>query len=320
MKQQRGIARCRSFIHGRMSPIHPAGAAFRRLVSLAAVACFIVGSHASAAPRPTYADLPYANIHWRQKLDLYIPKKCCGPYPVVIYLHSGGWLVGDKSEVARFVKPLLSRGIAVASVNYRWTQNAAFPAQLHDCKAAVRWLRANAAKYNLRPNRFAAFGVSSGGHLAALLGTTSDVPELEGFVGGNRNQSSRIQAFVDVFGPSNIFTYGKFEGSPTSTSSQLIGHSIPDILQNRHRPDYQNWVELVKEASPVKHATSDDPPAYIVHGTNDPIVPVKESKALRNALRRAGVPVAFKTLNGGHALPKSALPGIYKFLKKRLTQ
>jgi acetyl esterase/lipase len=164
-----------------------------------------------------YRDLPYVtNGHQRQKLDLYIPKSE-EKLPLIIRIHGGAWLAGSKESEGPgdFVR----NGYAVASINYRLSQHAIFPAQIEDCKSAVRYLRANAQKYNLDPNRFAVWGASAGGHLAALLGTTGDVNEdvNEFDVGENLNVSSRVQAvglfWSDRFSPDGISPSARRHGS-----------------------------------------------------------------------------------------------------------
>jgi hypothetical protein len=150
-----------------------------------------------------YRDLPYvSNGHERQKLDLFLPREGKN-LPLIIRVHGGAWMMGTKD----WEKPedFIRNGYAVASIGYRLSQHAKFPAQIEDCKAAVRFLRANAQKYNLDPNRFAAWGGSAGGHLAAMLGTTGDINEFD--VGENLSCSSKVQAVVDYFGPTDLIGF-----------------------------------------------------------------------------------------------------------------
>ena len=237
-----------------------------------------------------YRDIPYVtNGHERQKLDLYLPQSE-NKLPVIIWVHGGAWLAGSKND---FV-PLdyLSDGYAIASINYRLSQHAVFPAQIEDCKAAVRWLRANAKKYNLDPARFAAWGASAGGHLVALLGTTGDVKDFD--TGQNLNESSAVRAVVDYFGPTDFLQMkahsvpgGMPHGTPDSPESRLVGGPI------------QEKKELVKKANPITYVTSNDAPFLIVHGDADPLVPHHQSEILASALEKAGVPVTFYTVKGG---------------------
>ncbi len=246
-------------------------------------------------------DLAYVTEgHPRQKLDLYLPSPTgqaapngqakAGKLPLIVWIHGGGWQQGSKdgSPALRF----LNEGYAVASVNYRLSQHAIFPAQIEDCKAAIRWLRAQAAKYNLDPNRFGVWGSSAGGHLVALLGTTGDVKEFER--GENLQFSSRVQAVCDFFGPTDFL--------------QMDAHRLPDgMIHNETRsPEalliggpIQENKEKTARANPISYVTPDDPPFLIVHGDADPAVPHHQSQLLDAALRRAGVPVTFYTVKGG---------------------
>ena len=165
-------------------------------------AALLFAACALAAEPTVHRDIVYATTPQKNLLlDLYIPSTS-GPHPVLLYVHGGGWTSGSKDNppTDRFVK----RGYAVASISYRLSQEAIFPAQIHDCKAAVRWLRANAAKYALNTDRIVAWGGSAGGHLVALLATSGGVKELEGDL-GNPDQSSRIQGAINFFGPTDFF-------------------------------------------------------------------------------------------------------------------
>src|SRR5713101_8014594 len=173
-------------------------------------------------------DLEYVKGgHERQKLDLYLPEKSDGPLPLIVWIHGGGWIGGNKENPPGL--EFLNRGYALASINYRLSQHAKFPAQIEDCKAALRWLRANAKTYNLDPDRIGVWGESAGGHLVALLGTTGDVKELEGEE-GNPQQSSEVQAVVDWFGPTDFLKIGEQSGpdsrldhnAPNSPEAKLI--------------------------------------------------------------------------------------------------
>jgi acetyl esterase/lipase len=192
--------------------------------------------------------------------------------------------------------PFLDKGYAVASINYRLSQHTAFPAQINDCKAAIRWLRANAKTYNLDPERIGVWGASAGGHLAALMGTSGGVEDLEG-KGGDADQSSRVQAVVDFFGPTDFLQMDAHavpgarlkHDSPDSPESRLIGGAI------------QENVEKVGRANPIKYVTKDAPPFLIVHGEQDPLVPCHQSELLYEALKQARCDVTFYKIAGaGH--------------------
>jgi acetyl esterase/lipase len=247
-----------------------------------------------ATPRPpagsiVHRDLAYVSRgHPRQKLDLY---RLSGKVrPLVIHVHGGAFLAGDKGEGVPF--EYLAQGYAVASINYRLSGDALFPAQIQDCKAAVRWLRANAAVYGLDPDRFAALGTSAGGHLAAMLGTTGGTRELE--VGENLDVSSRVQAVVDFFGPTDFLQMdahrvsgGQVHDAPDSPESRLVGGAIQE-----HR-------DAVARANPITYLSKDAPPFLIVHGDADPLVPHHQSELLVASLRKVGVAVTFYTVAGG---------------------
>ena len=237
-------------------------------------------------------DLEYVEGgHERQKLDIYIQKDVDSPQPLVVWVHGGGWQGGSK-ESARPMLPLLQHGYTVASINYRLSQHATFPAQIEDCKAAIRYLRANAKKFNIDPERIGVAGASAGGHLVALLGTTGDVKELEGTL-GNADQSSAVQAVVDLFGPTDLTQMGGSHNNPNSPEAKLIGGPVQELK-----------AEAAK-ANPINYVSKDDPPFLILHGDEDRVVRHNQSELLTAALNKAGVPVTFHTLKGaGHGGPQ----------------
>ena len=271
----------------------PASTALRRLLVLG-VAMFLGtgltrGQQNSVrrAPKPValmgvevLRDLEYVpGGHERNRLDLYLPEKAARPRPVILYVHGGGWQGGDKSNGPAF--RFAAKGYAVASMNYRFSQHATFPAQIYDCKAAVRWLRANARKYGLDADHIGAWGGSAGGHLVALLGTTAGVKELEG-PGGNEEQSSRVQAVVDWFGPTDFLTVGAKE-----TRTQLLGG------------DPQTNKEKALKASPMTYVSKDAAPFLIMHGDGDETVPIAQSETFAAALKKAGADATFVVIKGG---------------------
>src|SRR5262249_6997950 len=157
--------------------------------------------------------------------DLYLPEKADSPSPVIVWVHGGAWRGGSKENCPAV--PFAARGYAVASINYRLSQHATFPAQIEDCKAAVRWLRANANKFRRAPDRFGAGGASAGGPLVALLGTAGDAKELEG-KGGHLDRPSRVQAVVDWFGPTDLTKMGGSHNRPNSPEALLIGGPVQE--------------------------------------------------------------------------------------------
>lgn len=236
-------------------------------------------------------DLAYVEGgHERQTLDLYRPKDAEGPLPVIVWVHGGAWFGGSKDGGGPALL-FAARGYAVASLNYRLSQHARFPAQIEDCKAAIRWLRANARTYNLDPDRFGAWGASAGGHLVALLGTSGDVPDLEGDL-GIKGPSSRVQAVVDWFGPTDLTRMGGSHDRPDSPESRLLGGPVQ---ANRDR---------AARANPITYVSKDDPPFLILHGDRDATVPFGQSELLRDALEAAGVETTFRPIEGaGHGGP-----------------
>jgi len=224
-----------------------------------------------------WLDIAYDKKSQAQKLDIYIPAQGEGPFPVILSIHGGAFMSGDKRDVQ--VKPMLEglkRGYAVVSINYRLSGEAIFPAQIYDVKAAVRWIKANANLYKLNPDKIAAWGGSAGGHLSALLGTSGDVKELEDLSQGNSDKSGRVQAAVDWFGPTDFLKMDEqlkeskvknpmIHSVPDSPESQLIGKNLDDAP------------ELVKAANPETYITKDDPPFFIQHGVIDHLVPYQQS-------------------------------------------
>lgn len=222
-----------------------------------------------------------------QKLDLYLPATGTN-WPLIVWIHGGGWTEGSKENPPGL--GLLRHGFALASLNYRLSQEAVFPAQLIDCKAAIRWLRTHAPDNGINPNRIGVWGASAGGHLAALLGTTGDVKEFDR--GENRGVSSRVQAVCDWFGPTD-FSSDLTQDQASSLEARLIGGPIAQNLEKAQR------------ANPIRYISKDDPPFLIMHGDKDPVVPLKQSQLLADALQKAGVRVSFHVVaGGGHGGPE----------------
>jgi len=255
-------------------------------------------------------DLAYADKSPAQKLDIYLPEKGEKPYPVIVAIHGGAFMFGDKrgGEMGAMLAGL-ERGYAVVSINYRLSGEATWPALIFDVKAAVRWIKANAGSYDLDPNRLAAWGGSAGGHLSALVGTSGDVAALEDKTLGNSDQSSRVQAVVDWFGPIDFLTMdeqyrqsgvqGMKHDAPNSPEALLFGKPIAEAP------------ELVKAANPATYITADDPPYFIQHGTKDPLIPVQQSAEFAAALEKAigKENVVYEPLEGaGHGGPQFNTP------------
>ncbi|HMU92617.1 MAG TPA: alpha/beta hydrolase [Anaerolineales bacterium] len=203
------------------------------------------------------------------KMDVYYPSSNDGPWAAAMYIHGGGWSNGDKADGAgaKEIGPLRAAGFLVVAVNYRLAPQNLFPAMIEDVKCAVRSLRAHADEYNLDPDRIGVWGGSAGGHLAAMLGTTDKNAGFD--VGEYLDQSSRVQAVVDMFGPADLTV--PFEGGYESARRVFDGFDAA-------------------RASPVTYVSADDPPFLILHGTEDELVPLEQSQILLARLQAAGVP------------------------------
>lgn len=241
-----------------------------------------------------------------QRLDLYLPEKPSDkPLPLLVWVHGGGWLGGSKSENPGAA--LTARGqYASASVEYRFSDKAVFPAQIQDCQAAVRFLRANSRKYNVDPDRIGVWGGSAGGHLAALLGTAGGADAFPK-IGGNDGQSDRVQAVIDIFGPADFAAVRRQVAADKSVKNifNLDDMSSPYAKLFGAIPGQR--VELEKSASPVTFVSKDDPPFLIIHGTADTLVPYAQSTEFADALKRAGVDVVLQPVPGaGHGGPQFA--------------
>lgn len=226
------------------------------------------------------------------KMDLLKPKKAAAePMPVVVFIFGGAWRTGSKESGIKPLSVLAQKGYFCVSIEYRFSQEAIFPAQLEDCKTAIRFLRSKAAEYHINPDKIGVWGMSSGAHLAALLGTTGDVKDFEG-TGGAAEFSSRVNAVVDWFGPTDFTRMdaagSKMKHDPAdSPESRLVGGAI------------QENKDKCAKASPLTYVTSDDPPFLIMHGDRDPVVPINQSELLVAALTKAKVKCVFQPVPGG---------------------
>lgn len=271
------------------------------LVSLAASLVISFTARAQQQARvpggvKAHRDIAYVeNGHERQKLDLFLPEKSGAALPLLIWIHGGGWQAGSKDGCPPLRSGFVERGYAVASIGYRLSGHAAFPAQIEDCKAAIRWLRAHAKEYHLDPKRFGVWGSSAGGHLVALTGTSGDVKQFD--VGANPDQSSRVQAVCDYYGPTDFtvfVTTPGYESHATAGSpeAKLIGGTV---MENKDK---------AARVNPITYVSSDDPPFLIVHGDKDPTVPINQSQLLFESLKKAGVSAHLHTIHGaGHGGP-----------------
>lgn len=227
-------------------------------------------------------------------LDIHLPVGVEKP-PLVLFIHGGGWMNGDRNRCK--LAWVAKHGYAIASIEYRLSQEAKFPAQIHDCKGALRWLRAHEKEYGYDASRVVVAGTSAGGHLAALMGTSGDVAELEGETAGNADQSSRVQAVIDYYGPSDFVK--RSENQPSKTDDPKGG-----VYQLIGGPVKQN-LEKAKFASPATYIDSGDPPLLILHGENDKTVFLDQSEWLRDLYQKAGLDVHLHVVPGaGHGWKK----------------
>jgi acetyl esterase/lipase len=265
----------------------------RLALQAAALACAIwmLQPTSAADAARDLNDITYARIgEHALQLDLHLPAGVAQP-PLVVYVHGGAWRDGSKAEYPQF---LVARGFAVASVEFRQSGEARFPADVHDIKAAIRFLRAKAREYGYGAERIAVSGASSGGHLAALVATTNGNAGLEGSVGDYRRESSAVQALLSWFGASNLDTIlaqsTPFGLSVREPALKLLLGALP-----------QQVPVLAKQASPVTHVGAGDPPALLLHGNQDRQMPVNQTLELEAAYRRARLPVELLILDGaGH--------------------
>lgn len=269
-------------------------------------------------------DLPYANLSPAQKLDIYWPAEGNGPFPVIISIHGGAFMGGDKRDI-HLTSYLggLKRGYAVVSVNYRLSGEAIFPAGLQDVKAAIRWLKANGEKYHLDGNRIAACGGSSGGNYAAMICLTAQVADFDDASLGNGEYPCNVQAGVDMFGPTDFLKmdeqiaengFGRPDhNEPNSPESRYLGAKISDIP------------EKVRFANPITYIYADMPPLLIQHGRRDHLVPVQQSVIFAEKLKELGCQDRFEfdiLENADHADPlfetEENMNRVFSFLDKYL--
>ncbi|HEY1121048.1 MAG TPA: alpha/beta hydrolase fold domain-containing protein [Haloferula sp.] len=248
-------------------------------------------------------DIDYAgNGNPRQKLDLLLPKdRAAKKRPLVVFVHGGGWWSGRKEDGLDVIRAVTATGdYAAATINYRLSQEAKWPAQIHDCKAAIRFLRANADKYGIDADHIGVVGMSAGGHLVSLLGTVNDDPGLDGTLGNFGKVSSRVQCVVDFFGPTDFFT----NLLPDAAADRANGRKMVIDLLGRDETEARS---NAKAASPVSWVTKDDAPFFIAHGTKDTLVPFSQATTIQTALEKAGVEnhlVAMEGAGHGFASPE----------------
>jgi len=256
--------------------------------------------------------LEFANIDGHAlKLDLYLPAQATEQAsPVIVWVHGGAWRAGSRSKVP--VLRWLTHGFAVASVDYRLSPQARFPAQVHDIKAAIRYLRANATAHGLNTENVTIAGASAGGHLAALVGVSNRVEALEGTVGECLDADSSVQAIVSFYGASNLQTI----------LSQSMAHGLSvrvPALQLLLGGQPEDRPELARLASPVGHVDKNDPPLWLIHGDADPQMPFQQSQELEAVYKSKEIPVELDVVRGGkHGGPEFYEPSRLDQLAEKL--
>jgi len=259
------------------------------LAVLAAAGILLPASGACAEPTVT-RDLEYARAgETSLQLDLYVPPEAATPR-LIVWVHGGAWRSGSKKDVP--ILPLTDRGFAVASVDYRLSPVAPYPAQVHDLKAAIRYLRGTAGKTGIDPHHIAIAGGSAGGHLAALVGVTNGSSAHEGDLGEHRGVSSNVQAIINFYGPTNLTTI-----LAQSTPHGLSARAPALELLFGGKPE--DKIELARLASPVLQVDRSEPPLLIFHGDQDPQVPINQAHELVGAYKKQGLAATFEVVYGG---------------------
>ena len=260
-------------------------------------------------------DLSFAQVDGQELLlDLYLPNGVESP-PLVVFVHGGGWRSGSHRNCR--IDWAAEHGFAVASISYRLTDVAIFPAQIHDCKAAIRWLRTHADKYGYDATKIAVAGSSAGGHLAVLLGTSGGDPELEGTVGGNIDQSSRLQAVVNYFGPTDFIL--RAESQPELANSTEAGSFA--LLGGLRTGKVD--ADLARQASGAMYVGEGDPPLLTIHGADDRRVLPDQAHRITDVYATHGLPATLRLVPGAGHGAKSLFEGehrtaVVEFLKRHL--
>jgi acetyl esterase/lipase len=248
----------------------------------------IISGPLGIQPAREFKDVVYSTVDGRNfGLDLYLPAGAVRP-PLLVWVHGGAWRSGTKAQVPPI---FVQNGFATASLDFRQSTDARFPAAVHDIKAAIRFLRAKAQEYGYRTDRIAISGASSGGHLAALVGVSNGVKELEGTVGAYPNERSDVQAIVVYYGASNLMTIlaqsTPFGLGVRRPALELLLGALPESVPS-----------LAQMASPVVHVGPGDPPLLLLHGDQDPQMPINQSHELQGAYEKAGLDVSMDVVHG----------------------
>lgn len=313
--------------------------------------------------RPRYEDVVYAETTldngqpYTLKLDIYQSPEQTQPGPCIVYFFGGGWMWGEykqktqKAVYCRDLVRLTRQGYTIVCPDYRLASQAIFPACIHDCKGAIRFLKANAAAYHIDPERIGVLGNSAGAHLAAMVALSADHPEMEGTVGGNLEQSSAVKAASLFYTPADLekalvdaaaslgdgpkdLTGTEIENVSNDKSNVIpaliVGYtgagrtlqSLADVLarNDENDPDW-HYIELTRQCSPIRYVNAKNPPVCLFHGGHDPVVPLAQSENFYHALVEAGADATFISYScGGHgpSLGPQVDAFAYQFLMDRL--
>ncbi len=251
------------------------------------------------------------------ELDIAYPSRGAGPFPVLLILHGQGWVMGNRKIMTPYLLTAAQAGYVAVAISYRFAPQHPFPAAVQDGKCAVRWLRANAAKYNLDKDRIGAFGFSAGGNLACMLGTT-DSKAFEDS-GGHPDQSDRVQAVASFYGITDLAELDRSRAQMPWLEDKMIAYSLTSYLGGGR----DKVAERYAQASPMTHVTKAAPPTFLAHGTKDRLVPIEQSRLYAALLKKNGTEVSlFEAFGAGHDFigdpEKEALQAMFAFLDKRL--
>lgn len=258
-------------------------------------------------------DIEYSNIDGVSlKLDMYQPRDLASPAPALVFIHGGAWEGGERDVYKAYTVPFAVKGYVTTTISYRLSSVAPFPAAVHDVKNAIMFLKANAEKYKIDPERIAVLGGSAGGHLAMMAGYAQDEPALEP-PNAIEGVNSKVQAVVDFYGPVDL----------TAQEARVHG-GVRKFLQGK---TYEEAPDLYRQASPTTYLTSDDPPTLILHGSIDDVVPIAQAELLAAKLAELGIPHVYERFEGWpHTMDlaqpvfKRAVYDVETFLKEHLKQ
>ena len=304
-----------------MSPIRRSGFTLTLFASFSCATFLLLTSSTKASPpeeaSPTKVEIVFeTNLQYgtgageKLTLNLARPRDGEGPFPGVVFIHGGAWQGGNKELHDAQVKELAQRGFVAATVGYRLAPKHVFPAQIEDCKCAVRWLRAHAADYKLDPERIGAVGLSAGAHLVMMLGSMDPADGLEGS-GGSSEQSSKVQAVVSFAGPTDLTA--DLPEVDTDILNKFVGRSEKDAQRQK----------LLERASPLHYVNAGDAPMLLFQGTRDPLIPAEQAFAMATALTKAQVPGRVEILVGaehgwGEPDLTRTMNAMYAFLQQQL--